>query len=102
MISVYHNINFMDWEDIKKNAKSTEDLTLSLSFLAKVAEVDTNDPNKAFELTNHIDNDWTLNEGVTPLIPRPRSTSIGDVLQTGPNTYLVVDSFKFSEINIIE
>lgn len=100
MISVFHNIHYNDWDLVKKGAKSTDDLALPMENLVKVAEVASDDPNKAFELTNHIHQNWILNEGVTPLIPRPRSTSIGDVLQTGPNTYLVVDNCSFKEIKI--
>ena len=88
----------MDWNELKKNAKSTDDLSLPMEFLVKVAEIDSDDPNKAFELTNCIDKSWVLNEGVTPLIPAPRSTSVGDVLQTSPNTYLVVDTLGFKDI----
>ncbi len=47
-----------------------------------VAEVNTTFPHDAFELTNHIHNDWKLNEGVTPVSwTVRRSTSVGDVIE---------------------
>lgn len=45
-----------------------------------VAYVETNDREKAFELTNHIDCEWWKNEGVKCL-KKTRSTSVGDVLE---------------------
>lgn len=45
--------------------------------------------NFAFERTNHIDQDWGLNESVTTHTPERRSTSVGDVLVMGNEVYLV-------------
>lgn len=45
-----------------------------------VAECETNDLERIFALTNHIDEEWWLNEGVKKQIPKPRSTSCGDVV----------------------
>lgn len=55
----------------------------------KVAEVNTDDMEKAFELTNHIDSDWTKNADVTPLTTKNRSTSVGDVMVMNGEHYLV-------------
>lgn len=45
-----------------------------------VAEVDTDNIDKAFELTNHIHCEWWENEGVK-LVKKSRSTSVGDVIE---------------------
>lgn len=54
--------------------------------LSKVADVEVEDINQVFELTNHIDRSWTSNPGVTAMPGSHRSTSVGDV-------YLVDDAF---------
>lgn len=43
---------------------------------------------RAFQLTNHIDQEWWLNEDVT-LVKESRSTSVGDILIIGNETYIV-------------
>ena len=48
---------------------------------AKVAEVDTDQLEVAFELTNTIHRPWWTNPGVRAVKPT-RSTSVGDVLVT--------------------
>ena len=45
-----------------------------------VAEVDTDDVDEAYYLTNDLGKDWWLNEGVTAHLVPCRSTSVGDVL----------------------
>jgi hypothetical protein len=46
-----------------------------------VAEVESNDLDTIFQLTNHIDHSWTENDGVRVLTDhRLRSTSVGDVV----------------------
>ena len=54
-----------------------------------VALVDTDNLETAFMLTNHIDESWTLNEGVDPLLSKVRSTSVGDVMVRGEKRFLV-------------
>ena len=55
-----------------------------------VAEVDSLDLNKVFELTNHIDHDWTENSEVNLISNRtPRSTSVGDVIVVEDKHFLV-------------
>jgi hypothetical protein len=48
-----------------------------------VATVEAEDIERVFELTNHIDSDWTLNDGVEPTVAvaiiGARSTSVGDI-----------------------
>lgn len=82
MITVYHNSKFTDYS-FKKVDEIPEKL------LTKVAEVDSNDREKAFELTNHTDHDWTRNKEVTPLVSNPRSTSVGDVFEIDGKFFMV-------------
>lgn len=49
---------------------------------ALVAEVDTFNVGQAFALTNNIEQDWTLNQGVRAFVESCRSTSVGDVIIT--------------------
>jgi hypothetical protein len=63
-----------------------------------VAIVDTDDLNKAYELTNHIDSDWYYNKGVTG-IRRTRSTSVGDMMILDNKIY-IVERMGFKEISI--
>lgn len=55
-----------------------------------VAEVKADNIEEVFALTNHIDSDWTENEGVTkaPGATRFRSTSVGDVVVADGERYL--------------
>ena len=46
----------------------------------KVAVVEAEDIDAVFELTNHIDSDWTENPGVVAEPGRHRSTSVGDII----------------------
>jgi hypothetical protein len=52
--------------------------------MRRVALVDTNDPEKAYQLTNNIDQSWIKNPGVyTSNLPETRSTSVGDMIVDG-------------------
>ena len=59
---------------------------LAQGFYHSAALVEAPVIDEVFPLTNHIDHDWTENEGVRVLTDRPRSTSVGDIavdLSTG-------------------
>lgn len=65
------------------------------------------DLEKVFELTNHIDGDWTLNKGVVTGKTSVRSTSVGDLVycvakksiwQVMPKGYKV--THKYDDLNI--
>jgi len=59
----------------------------------KVAEVETDDLDRAYELTNHIDRAWFTNPGVRAFdAPRLRSTSVGDVLVRAGAAYRCADA----------
>jgi len=45
-----------------------------------VAELETEDLDKVFRLTNDCGEDWWLNKGVTAFVVPSRSTSVGDVI----------------------
>jgi len=88
MISIFHNQKFLSYEMTKKI--NSDDLVL-------VAEVDTDDLEEAYKLTNHIDCNWSNNKKVKT-IQRSRSTSMGDVLIYNNQRY-VVAMFGFEKIS---
>jgi len=65
----------------------------------QVALVDTEDLNKAFELTNNIDSSWTRNPGLVTDKEACRSTSTGDVLKINGKYYLVA-SIGFKQLDM--
>lgn len=72
---VYHR----DVPNFTDNTAAT--LTAFPQGFTRVAEVSTDTVEDVFELTNHIDSDWTKNDGVTPArLGSIRSTSVGDVV----------------------
>ena len=80
MIKVYHNPQFLDNPFLRDPIIAAE--IAGSKDLELVANVDTNDLNKAFSLTNHIETDWRENEGVTFVGKfNSRSTSVGDVFE---------------------
>lgn len=84
VLRVYHAVNF-DWP------VSEDPPAGSLTKYVLVAEVDTTDLERAYELTNHIDKDWTLNREVRAFVPSCRSTSVGDMIVTPDDeAYLVL------------
>lgn len=89
MIKVFHNAKFMDYYLNKSALKGTE-ATLA-------ATVETCELEKAFRLTNHIDEDWQKNKEVTPTGHSRRSTSVGDILVQDSKHY-VVESCGFREL----
>lgn len=94
MIEVYHNKDFM------KYGMNMEEVTeVPKSLLTKVADVDVDYLQEAYQLTNTLEILWTENEGVTPLVDKARSTSIGDVLVIEGQAHIVND-FGFKEITI--
>lgn len=71
----------------------------------KVAEVEGGNLERAYALTNHIDTNWTENQGVTlfpnDIFPRgPRSTSIGDLMRVDEGDYMLASTFGFEPIEL--
>lgn len=64
-----------------------------------VAEVDTNDLNRAFELTNTIEHYWWTNALVIKITPaiHVRSTSVGDFMEKDGKWY-AVSAIGFTEM----
>jgi hypothetical protein len=90
-IHVYHNPYFLD--SSRQPAPEIPDL----ASLYLTAIVDTDDPEQAYRLTQHVDADWYGYPAVTAVV-RSRSTSVGDVLETADGRLLLVASFGFREL----
>lgn len=63
-----------------------------------VAVAETEDLDRAYYLTNHIDKDWTTNYHVTAVNGKHRSTSIGDVLVKADGTRFCVAPVGFDKM----
>lgn len=87
MIRVFHDIKFTQNFLGEDNPK-----TINLEL---VAEVDTNDLEKAYELTNNIDIPWVENKGVKAKILTSkisyRSTSTGDLMEKDGKFFVVAE-----------
>jgi hypothetical protein len=55
---------------------------------AMVAEVEASNLEEVFELTNHIDHDWTTNRSVKVIGDKHRSTSVGDIVEVNGHFWL--------------
>ncbi len=88
---VLHNPDFIRYR---------EGDTISPDALLAVAEVETDSLERAYELTNSIDQPWWLNDGVTALVTSDRrSTSVGDVIVNLDNQSAhAVCMFGFKEL----
>lgn len=97
MIEVYHNSDFINYSLMIIDEKKIAEIPRHL--LEKVADVDTDNLDIAFMLTNNIDNPWPENNKVIAASKNLRSTSAGDVLIKGGISYLVLDiGFKSVKI----
>lgn len=78
MIQIYHHEWNSDWSLGRVGSRFPQDYKL-------VAQVDTDSLGEAFQLTNHIESNWTENHGVRAYGGGHRSSSVGDVfvLQNG-------------------
>jgi hypothetical protein len=65
-----------------------------------VANVETNDLDTAWEMTNHIFASWTQNDGVEVLTTRARSSSVGDLFEDENGAFHVCSSIGFKPVNI--
>jgi hypothetical protein len=90
-VHVYHNPYFLDVNAGAGPAKP------DLEALYLAAIIDTDDPEQAYHLTQHVHADWYGHPAVTTVV-RSRSTSIGDVLETEEGRLLLVASFGFREL----
>lgn len=99
MIEVYHNSEFIMYGTRLIGGEKIESIPENV--LVKVADVDTDNLDIAFTLTNNIDIPWTENKKVIPACENLRSTSMGDVLIKEGIAYLVLDT-GFKDISIIK
>jgi hypothetical protein len=65
-----------------------------------VANVDTTNMDKAWELTNHISHSWLENEEVTSIGDRHRSSSVGDLFEDEKGVFNVISNIGFKVVNI--
>ena len=93
MITVYHNPQFTELFFSRKNNLRKEYFCKS----EKVAEVDTDNLDVAYEKTNHIDSLWFSNKEVI-VFKKSRSTSVGDFLEKDGELY-IVEMVGFQKIN---
>lgn len=93
---VYFNLTFKPTKDLIGRVWS--DMYQGLGYQL-VAEVDSNDLEQVFDLTNHIDHDWTTNDKVDEFNPMTgkRSTSVGDIFERD-GKYYFVDNSGFGEL----
>lgn len=100
MIQVFHNANFLSEETYISFFKD-EFVSVSEEQLSLVAEVDTEDLQTAFRLTNTVETEWWTQAGVTYLFTGDacRSTSVGDVLELN-GTYYAVAPLGFKEVQL--
>lgn len=62
-----------------------------------VADVNASNLDEVYEKTNSYEYHWSENAGVTALLPKERSTSVGDVLICSERKWMV-DSVGFLEL----
>lgn len=63
-----------------------------------VALVDTDDLERAFMLTNHIETAWQENEGVKAKVENCRSTSVGDLMEDEKGNLFMVAGCGFEKV----
>ena len=107
MITVHHNILFLEYQFEQPDQIPRLLLEIVATVDTGTNKSDDEELNKAFELTNHIETDWTRNEEVTAFKKHPRSTSVGDILEIWePNTeehkYFFVSSCGFKKVTLME
>lgn len=90
-IYVYHNPSFLDF--CRSAGKGTPDLRR----LYLAAVVETDDAEVAYQFTQHLGMDWFEHPNVATVV-HSRSTSVGDVLETGDGRLLLVAPFGFTEL----
>ena len=93
MILVFHSKNFRDSSGFGLGECFTVGDALrafNSSGYEFVGYAKTDDLSVAYQLTNHIDHNWTENEDVSaPVYSEPRSTSVGDILVTDTEIHIV-------------
>ena len=91
MIKVYHKINF---KPLNPNEVPTD---IDMNDYELVAEVNTNNKDVAFDLTQNMDESWSLNQNVTTKSEDARSTSVGDVVVYN-GEFFIVDTYGWKSV----
>lgn len=73
------------------------DDALAAGLYDEVAEVDTDDFDDAYRLTNHIDANWTTNPEVNAPSEKVRSTSVGDLFGPEDGSFHIVAPIGFNK-----
>jgi hypothetical protein len=93
MILVFHSRNFRDSSGFGLGECFTvEDAIRSFDTNGYefVGIVKSNDLDRAYMLTNHIEDNWTKNDDVSvPFGTEPRSSSVGDIFVTDTEIHIV-------------
>lgn len=90
MAQVFHDMEF--------NPVETRTRVFPDNFML-VAEVDSDDIDDAFRLTNHIDDDWWNNPGVKKCCEeKVRSTSTGDVVLTSDGSVFACCTLGWAKV----
>lgn len=87
-IHVYHNIRFLDYPHHP---------TIRTSDLYLTAVIQTDIPQQAYELTQHLERPWEENPLVRVIVPS-RSTAVGDVLRLENGRLLLVAPLGFEPV----
>lgn len=88
-IHVFHGKSFRDSTLAEMKGKAAIHQLILADGYHRVAAVEADDLEKAYELTNNIDRPWPENEGVEAIGGRFRSTSVGDLMLMGEDFYVV-------------
>lgn len=102
MITVFQAKNFRDACELMDDVKAAKELFINGGY-DKVADVDTNDNDVAYEKTNTFMCGWWENNGVTAteIVTNAggrRSTSAGDILLDEDNNYWLVAMCGFEKL----
>jgi len=107
-IKIYHNKNFskahFDSNSFPVSMKKAVLLGRYLYGIKKedlelIAEIDTDDLEQGFALSQNVTDSWVLDSRVKAFKNEARSTFVGDVLEKD-NTFYLVDYLGFTEVEL--
>lgn len=78
---------------------SDEDHSIFPNDFSKVADIDTDDLDEAYSLSQNVTASWACNNEVKSDLKQCRSTSMGDILEKA-GEYFIVDMFGFKKIEL--
>lgn len=90
MITVWHYTGMVQ-------PQTVEEATSRFDLYQQVARISVDDLERAYYLTQHLENDWTENSLVHALVDRCRSSMVGDIFIRDGILYFV-DVVGFREI----